>query len=631
MSQETVSKSIISLTAEERRAICRYEKTFADFLQGQEFDEVEFPCHESYQMTLDDLAAALSALMEKDPAIETFLFDWYYPLQQLAAHFGIDTMCGYADDDGDEVTESVTSAEFDEEAPVAEESSALHGLWYTGLKLTETDVFTDIWWNLDVDDGDYTPGASVNDVFILDGMLASIRRYWHNLGKPVAEMDFTEYEKSAFIRFYGEDDPVKNAPEEALSLCRRFIEELIPADNQDALRVKGYACYGGNRLYPCDFNISRECIQRLYELTDNPQYANTLGYIQYYGRCNGGTPQYEDSFRYFSVAAANGLFEGMYKLADHYRHGYACRQSDTTAKTLYEMVYHDSSRQFKEGHVGNFPDAALRMALVYKDGIAIKADPERAWYYLLQADYAARLRSEDDDFFGNTTVVMNIRHAMEEVRPLLPEGYLKDTQCFEYPGILGAMTAEHHRCTLSFVKEDGQEGVGLAVQRIPFADGEEPNKALITLGELSFCELTDSIRMQAKGNVVRWPAGENVTVRFDDCLIDRLAGRYWFLWDGTVVAWVKADGYWFTHEEPEAPAEDKAYTFASVRFSEGGRLYDYLCGELAVKPGDSVVVMGYDGETIVKVVKVYQKKASELPLPLDRYKTLLGKAEFMED
>jgi TPR repeat protein len=66
---------------------------------------------------------------------------------------------------------------------------------------------------------------------------------------------------------------------------------------------------------------------RLFELTDNPQYANTLGYIYYYGRCNNGVPEYDQAFYYFSYAAANGLYEGMYKLADLFWHGYGCKKA----------------------------------------------------------------------------------------------------------------------------------------------------------------------------------------------------------------------------------------------------------------------------------------------------------------
>ncbi len=83
-------------------------------------------------------------------------------------------------------------------------------------------------------------------------------------------------------------------------------------------------------------------------------YANTLGYIYYYGRCNGGVPEYDKAFYYFGIAAANGLYEGMYKLADMFRHGYGCRESRHTARNLYGMVYEDSLKHFLQGRHANF-------------------------------------------------------------------------------------------------------------------------------------------------------------------------------------------------------------------------------------------------------------------------------------
>ena len=193
----------------------------------------------------------------------------------------------------------------------------------------------------------------------------------------------------------------------------------------------GNACYGGNSLYPCDWNTSRDCMIRLFEKKDDPQYANTLGYIYYYGRCNGGVPEYDKAFHYFGIAAANGLYEGMYKLADMYRHGYGCSKSMRTARNLYGMVYEDSLKHFLKGKNASFADAALRMGNVYAKGIDEEPDPTVAWYYYVQADYAAKIRAKDSDFFGNTTVVINIQKALEEMQEQLPEDYLQEHM--EYP------------------------------------------------------------------------------------------------------------------------------------------------------------------------------------------------------
>ena len=216
---------------------------------------------------------------------------------------------------------------------------------------------------------------------------------------------------------------MKTATEPQLALARVFIDELCEKDSGLALYTKGYACYGGNRLYPCDWRASRDCITRLFEKKDDPQYANTLGYIYYYGRCNGGVPEYDKAFHYFGIAAANGLYEGVYKLADMFCHGYGCRESRRTARSLYGMVYDDSIKHFLKGEHANFADAALRMGNVYAKGIGEEINAVYAYHYYLQADYAARLRAKDSDFFGNTTVAINVRKALEETEALIKNTY----------------------------------------------------------------------------------------------------------------------------------------------------------------------------------------------------------------
>ncbi len=57
-----------------------------------------------------------------------------------------------------------------------------------------------------------------------------------------------------------------------------------------------------------------------------------------------------------------------------------------------------------------------------------------------------------------------------------------------------------------------------------------------------------------------------------------------------------------------------------------GRTYDYICDFNDVKPGYTVIVEGYNGETKVTVISTAVKKESELGLPVERYKKIIRKA-----
>ena len=87
----------------------------------------------------------------------------------------------------------------------------------------------------------------------------------------------TSAEKEAWLRPFEEDENLRMMDEETLAKARRYTEELCREDNVFALRLKGYACYGGNRLYECDWTAARDCMLRLRELADDAEYANTLG------------------------------------------------------------------------------------------------------------------------------------------------------------------------------------------------------------------------------------------------------------------------------------------------------------------------------------------------------------------
>ena len=156
-----------------------------------------------------------------------------------------------------------------------------------------------------------TQPERINDIEAFTELLEETGLFAANIGKQPLEMEFTDRRKETYMLSFENNSTLKKATDLEVSLCRRFTDELCAKDSILALHLKGYACYGGNRLYPCDWPASRDCIMRLFDKTGDPQYANTLGYIYYYGRCTNGVPEYEKAYEMFVISAANGLHEGM--------------------------------------------------------------------------------------------------------------------------------------------------------------------------------------------------------------------------------------------------------------------------------------------------------------------------------
>ncbi len=598
-----MAENKVTLTPGQMRQIARYELTFKEIIADAPFSDGDIICPDVYTFTLEDLYCAVRALKACDPTVKDFGDYWFYPITQLSQAFDLDRALGNPDQAG---------------------GGPEQGKEYPGLKTTDSDYFLELWWVLEDVWEDNDNDGRLSEILNFDTIIADLEKYFGNRGKPVSERVFSDVEKERYIRCFNDDEFVKTASEPQLELARKFIDGLCAEDSRLALHTKGYACYGGNRLYPCDWNASRDCMIRLFEKTDDPQYANTLGYIYYYGRCTGGVPEYEKAFYYFGIAAANGLYEGMYKLADMFRHGYGCKESRRTARSLYGMVYEDSIKHFLRGEHGNFADAALRMGNVYAKGIGEAADPAYAYFYYLQAGYAARLRAEENDFFGNTTVVINTQKALEETEALLPKDFFKEFVDFEQPGYFAELGEENNRCTLSkTVNEAGR--IELTAQRVSTRSVQDPAMILITIPQLKYCERTRKVTYVLDETAEIWFKDDADQVRYDFFTWNDVDDRYEFYYDDEIAAWVRSENYRICGK-PAAEASGPEYRLASVRFGGSGRTYDYICESEDVRPGDIVIVDGYNGETEVTVERVVTRRESELGLPIERYRKILRKA-----
>ena len=171
-----------------------------------------------------------------------------------------------------------------------------------------------------------------------------------------------------------------------------------------------------------------------------------------------------------------------------YCHGYGCKESKGTAFRLYSIVYDDNLKHFLKGKNANFADAALRMGNVYAKGIGRETDIPTAYSYYLQAGYAAKLRSRDN-YFGDATVVKNIRKAMEEMKEQLPKDFFKEYVDYGVPFLFTKLASENNRCSLSH-SMNAEGRIELTVKRIPTKSVPKPDAILVTIPQLSFCART---------------------------------------------------------------------------------------------------------------------------------------------
>ena len=595
----------VTFTPDSARKFIRYVQIPEEILNLGPDDELDVEVPGGFSMTAEDLAAAVDNLIASNPLLSDYYGNWQNVIDCYSFDFGLERACGLFEDE-------------DEPDASSAGTDILPGSCANDFMLA-----SQIWSGLNnlymtVDDPD---SARISDTAITV-LKEHIDVYFANKGKSLSQRtEWSAVDRDNFLSLLSDDDALAAMPERALELGRKWIDEDCGANDPFAMHIKAYACYGGNRLYACDWNASRDLLTKLIDINNDPQYHNTLGYIYYYGRCNGGKPEYDKAFREFSVSAACGLYEGTYKLGDMFARGYGCEKMPAAANRLYTMVYNDSFRQFIMGEDGSFADAALRMGNIYSDGIGAEPDPYTAYMYYLQAAYAIARRARNDDFFGDTTVAIGIRKALENTKRIISdidESYFgTNPQVWNFI-LFEALVTKNGRAELRCEQcENGD--ILFCAERVNRSKEHRKRKVLVTVNEMDYCDLVDTVRYI--GRTVEDYSIPSDGALFERVVYDSMEDRWEFYYEDDCVAWIGPGEFYVYVPESEAPS-GKECRFVSVRFDEFGRTYDYLCDDPDITVGSRLTVPGYSGDTEVEVTDVFTAFESELPIPLDRYKKI---------
>lgn len=234
------------------QAIARYERTFG--FEGHEItldalrkQFADYTFQAPYQMTLDDLEAAVENIQRTNPTVYDMIYAWWYPLYHLAP-FGILEACGYDPKTGRERPNRVR-----------------------GLIVDECDVFYNVWTILgDMPQEDFkTPVALEEDLAIA---LEVIRWYTEEKDLPVEKRSFSYWDKTGFLRQFEKSAWLAAANERELALGRTFIKELCAQKSETALALMAASCRMGNRLYAKNPAVAKKCYERLFQMTGKQAY-----------------------------------------------------------------------------------------------------------------------------------------------------------------------------------------------------------------------------------------------------------------------------------------------------------------------------------------------------------------------
>ena len=484
-------------------------------------------------------------------------------------------------------------------------------------KVTEADMLNHVWQCLDDISWEYDYDDKVMAAVLKD-LKADLTLWTESKGKEIPE----RIQRKVAEQF--DDDTIDKESPATQKLFKKCLDALCDKKDPKSIQRRGYCYYCGTKIYPNDWVKARDAFIEYYQLTGDASAANTLGYIFYYGRCNKGVPEYEEAFKYFSIGHAFTYFESTYKLADMFAHGYGVVKDGKTANHLYWSVYEQNLKRFiKEDYECKFADAALRMGNCFRYGYGAEVDLATAYYYYLQADLAIRKRTEVANHYGDTVVFNGVQRALEETR----QEYTKKCRTSHYrnPFWLEWTLIDHRRCKLK-IRE--LKGGALQLKASPMKRRNERKAPLmlIAVPMSDYCELKDKIHIKTAANSTYSIPGGGSEIIFDSYEYN-WDGRTRFYFGDELVGEITTERYTFTAPaRKDLAPEGKKYHFVRVVFEGSGRCYDYLCDDLSVKEGDQVIINGYEGETAVNVVSVFDKYENQLGLPIERYKKVVRKA-----
>ncbi len=345
---------------------------------------------------------------------------------------------------------------------------------------------------------------------------------------PIEDRHYISELKDDFIHELDNDLILKDADRFTKKLFARYVNELCDENNFNALRIKGFACLGGNSVFKCDYKEAARCMELLWREGSFGYAANTLGFMCLEGRLTDGRPDLAQAFRYFSIGHSFGISESTFKLAEMYMDGVYVAKNLEMAATLIERVYIDTRIRFEqEDFDTSFAEACMYMGKlqykIYKENPeSFEFMKEQALDFYLQASFALQLRSQ----FGLSSGDRKLKETIENTISELIAGMRIYKTSFKsgYPGPLkDFLTYRPYGIYQLELKKLKNDRIRITVNRLTNRVENEPALTLLTYREFCCCALTDTITLTANNAelISRTPDPD---VMFDDISIDSAPG-----------------------------------------------------------------------------------------------------------
>lgn len=582
----------------------RYEITY-DQLTEEGGDHFEIETDHPYYLRYEDVLFALRRLQSQGVTLSEFVYHWFGPLSSASSQ--VINISRATDIWGKNIRD--LSDRYRRRGIPQTLSEALVNVFLDLMSLYSED-----------NPKDY------NKIIDLSPYIELLENGLYNLHRPKEEWRVTDDQKREFIQLFFQNDQSIEIDYDSLVMYRKFVEELAEKHDPTAVKAMAYSYYGGNAGFPCNWEKSRDCLIELVKEEQDSFAANALGNIYYYGRCSDGIPDYENAFKYFSIGAANGIYESMYKLADMYAEGCGVPKNYQGAVNLVNFVYKYNREEICKGEdQSKFADAAFRMGNYFRDGIGVQTDLIEAYGFYLEAKMAIDKRIADVSNYGDEKVRAKIYHSLYDLKNILGSRVDKDYFYFSYPFMVDQMLQGGSTVGMT-CERVGEDLYKLTFRRMRSEEEKATQKVIVTISAISYCELSDRFTIYCRRLDEQRFRENDWIAMFDSMDYDPVMHNFSFYFEGETVVSFQSDVFFIKNQSRERRGIQSVQRFVSVCFEKNGKNYDYLCDIPEVSVGDRVIVDGGGRDRIVTVTRIFHKAMSEMPLPADHYKKVIRKA-----
>ena len=387
----------IFMTQDKLIDLCRYDIGWIEIVGGTDLDAYpddgfDVQCENEYPMLLSDLKTALCHFEDEKLSFDDFAFDWWCPI----------TTYFYEDLCLDEL--------------LGPDPDNIMDLPLPPLPETDEDMIVTILLKIakiadNFDENGGFPKGIASDVLGLPALINMIENYEENKDLPPEERTYTKDQMITFLNHWDNSLLLSDAREDVINHFVEFTDILCKQHVFEALKIKAFACNGGNAAFPCDYGEAVKLLTILLKEFGFGYAANALGFIYYDGKLTG-KPDFDKAFAYFAIASNYGISEAKLKFADMLLMGDAGNPDPILAYNTYLQVYHDARIRFESGdYNSNLPESAIRIAR------ALKLFPDqkvKRLKLLLEATYASFVRYQNNKVYSDLEFSKSIQTEIDK-------------------------------------------------------------------------------------------------------------------------------------------------------------------------------------------------------------------------